>query len=105
LTKKIIQKDWYTFTGLTGTLWTGIDSRGNIEKLAVEMKPMLQGIINYFCKFSKGHMRKVCNQLNKRLMKWAQWEQGLYVMASVRWLKKKYKDNPNLFPHWALVHP
>jgi RNA-directed DNA polymerase len=79
--------------------------RGNIEKLAVEMKPMLQGIINYFCKFSKGHMRKVCNQLNKRLMKWAQWEKGLYVMASVRWLKKKYKDNPNLFPHWALVHP
>jgi RNA-directed DNA polymerase len=79
--------------------------RGNIEKLEAEMKPMLQGIINYYCKFSTGHMRKVCNQLNKRLMKWVQWEKGLYVMASVRWPKKKYKDNPNLFPHWALVHP
>ncbi len=79
--------------------------RGNIEKLAAEMKPMLQGIINYYCKFSKGHMRKVCNQLNKRLMKWVQWEKGLYVMASARWLRKKYKENPNLFPHWALVHP
>jgi RNA-directed DNA polymerase len=79
--------------------------RGSIEILAAEMKPILQGIINYYCKFSTGHMRKVCNQLNKRLIKWVQWEKGLYVMASVRWLKKKYRDNPNLFPHWALVHP
>jgi RNA-directed DNA polymerase len=79
--------------------------RGKIEELAAEMKPMLQGIINYYCKFSSVHMRKVCNQLNKRLMKWVQWEKGLYVMASVKWLRKKYKENANLFPHWALVHP
>jgi RNA-directed DNA polymerase len=79
--------------------------RGNIEELAAEMKPMLQGIINYYCKFSSGHMRKVCNQLNKRLMKWVQWEKGLYINASVKWLKKKYKENPTLFPHWSLVHP
>ena len=26
-------------------------------------------------------------------------------MASVKWLTKKYKTNPILFPHWALVHP
>jgi len=48
---------------------------------------------------------KVCNQLTKRLIKWVQWEKGLYVNASVRWLKKKYRSNPNLFPHWQLVHP
>ena len=74
--------------------------RGNIEELAAEMRPMLQGIIKYYCKFSSGHLRKVCNQLTKRLIKWVQWEKGLYVNASVRWLKKKYRSNPNLFPHW-----
>lgn len=79
--------------------------RGNIEELATELRPMLQGIINYYGKFSLGHMRRIWNQLNKRLMKWVQWEKGLYVMASVKWLKKKHKENPNLFPHWALVHP
>ena len=79
--------------------------RGNIEELAAEMRPMLQGIIKYYCKFSSGHLRKVCNQLTKRLIKWVQWEKGLYVNASVRWLKKKYRSNPNLFPHWQLVHP
>jgi group II intron reverse transcriptase/maturase len=79
--------------------------RGKLEELAADMKPVLQGIINYYCKFSFGHMRKVCNQLNKRLLKWVQWEKGLYVMASVKWLRKKYKENPSLFPHWALVHP
>jgi RNA-directed DNA polymerase len=79
--------------------------RGNIEELAAEMRPILRGIINYYCKFSSGHLRKVCNQLTKRLIKWVQWEKGLYVNASVRWLKKKYRSNPNLFPHWQLVHP
>lgn len=79
--------------------------RGSIEELAMEVKPIIRGIINYYGKFSTGHMRKIWNQLNKRLIKWIQWEKGLYVYASVRWLKEKYRINPNLFPHWALVHP
>jgi len=28
-----------------------------------------------------------------------------YKVASVTWLKKKYKANPKLFSHWALLHP
>jgi RNA-directed DNA polymerase len=42
-------------------------------------------------------MRKVCNQLNKRLMKWVQWEKGLYVMASVKWLRKKVQGKRESF--------
>lgn len=79
--------------------------RGGLEELAKEMKPIIQGIINYYGKFSVGHMRFIWNQLNKRLLKWVKWEKGLYVMASVKWLKNKYGENPKLFPHWALVHP
>ena len=79
--------------------------RGTIEALAAEIKPMLKGIINYYCKFSTGHLRKVCNQLTKRLMKWVQWEKGLHVMASIKWLRTKHRENSSLFPHWVLVHP
>jgi hypothetical protein len=66
---------------------------------------MIRGIINYYGKFSIGHMRRIWNQLNARLLKWVKWEKGLFKMASVRWLKKKYKENPMLFEHWKLVYP
>ena len=79
--------------------------RGIIEKIAAEMKPVIRGIINYYCKFSKGDMRIVWDQLNKRLLKWVQWEKGLGKMAGVRWLKEKFKTKPDLFPHWQLVRP
>lgn len=79
--------------------------RSDVSVLAAELRPVIQGIINYYGKFSVGHLRFIWNQLNKRLMKWVQWEKGLYVMASVRWLKRKYKEKPDLFPHWLLVHP
>jgi len=48
-------------------------------------------------------MRIVWNQLNARLLKWVKWEKDLYKMASVRYLKTKYKERPNLFAHWLLV--
>jgi len=79
--------------------------RVSIERLATDLRPVVRGLINYYGKFSTGHLRKVWNNLNKRLMKWVQWEKGLYVYASLKWLQKKYKAMPTLFPHWAMVHP
>jgi hypothetical protein len=79
--------------------------RKPIEVIANELRPVIQGIINYYCKFSKGHTRYIWNQLNERLLKWVKWEKGLYKMASVRWLKNKCKEKPLLFPHWELVNP
>lgn len=79
--------------------------RKPIEVIAKELRPIIQGIINYYCKFSIGHTRYIWNQLNARILKWVKWEKGLYKMASVRWLKKKYNELPSLFPHWKLVHP
>ncbi|SMO78025.1 group II intron reverse transcriptase/maturase [Solitalea koreensis] len=76
-----------------------------IEKLAKELCPIIRGIMNYFHKFSHGHMRYVWNQLNARLLKWVKWEKGLYKYDSIKWLKQKYKTSPQLFPHWQLVHP
>ena len=79
--------------------------RTTLESLAKEINPIITGIINYYHKFWKDDMRTVWNQLNARLLKWVKWEKDLYKMASVRYLKTKYKERPNLFAHWVLVHP
>ena len=79
--------------------------RKPIEVIANELQSVIQGIMNYYCKFSSNHTREIWNQLNARLLKWVKWEKGLYKMASLRWLKKKYKESPLLFPHWKLVYP
>ncbi len=79
--------------------------RKPIEVLAKEFRPVIQGIMNYYCKFSSGHTHDVWKQLNARLLKWVRWEKGLYKMASLRWLQKKCKEQPLLFPHWKLANP
>jgi len=79
--------------------------RKPLTELARELNPIIQGIINYYCKFSVNHTRFVWNQLNARLLKWVKWEKRLYVMESVRWLQHKYRETPALFAHWKLVQP
>ena len=79
--------------------------RKSLEEIAKEINPVLRGIINYYHHFWKDDMRIVWNQLNARLLKWVKWEKDLYKMASVRYLKTKYKERPNLFAHWLLVYP
>jgi len=51
------------------------------------------------------NIHNVWNQLNARLLKWVKWEKDLDKMASVKYLKTKYKEKPNLFAHWLLVYP
>ncbi len=48
--------------------------RKPLEELAEEIRPVLRGIINYYSKFSKGHLRYIFNQLNARLIKWVKWK-------------------------------
>src|SRR5690554_269915 len=79
--------------------------RKSLEEIAKEINPVLRGIINYYHHFWKDDMRIVWNQLNARLLKWVKWEKDLYKVASVRYLKTKYKEHPNLFAHWLLVYP
>ena len=79
--------------------------RKPIEEIALKLKPVIQGVINYYCKFWTAHTHLVWFRLNARLVKWVRWERGLQVKAAVKWLKEKYKATPRLFPHWQLVHP
>ena len=79
--------------------------RTSIEGVSAKLQPVIRGIINYYCKFWSGHTNGLWRQLNTRLIKWVKWEKGLSIRSAIRWLKKKFKGQPDLFPHWALVSP
>jgi transcriptional regulator len=79
--------------------------RKTLEQVAKDLNPVIRGIINYYHKFRKSDMREIWRQLNARLLKWIKWEKDLYKQASIRYLKGKYKECPNLFAHWLLVCP
>ena len=79
--------------------------RTQLTTLAKEINPIITGIINYFHKFWKDDLRHVWSQLNARLLKWVKWEKDLYKNAAVNYLQARYKEHPNLFAHWLLVHP
>jgi RNA-directed DNA polymerase len=79
--------------------------RKPIEMIALKLKPVVQGVINYYCRFWTAHTHQLWYQLNQRLLKWVQWEKGLYKKAAIKWLQQKYREQPRLFPHWQLVHP
>jgi len=79
--------------------------RGNIEKLSKILTPIVRGLINYYCKFWTGHTHEIWQRLNLRLSKWVRWEKGLSTRSALKFLRTKYNERPDLFPHWTLVHP
>ena len=79
--------------------------RTSIEMVSAKLKPVIRGIINYYCKFWSGHTHGLWRQLNDRLVKWVKWEKKKSVRAAIRWLKGVYIKQPRLFPHWELVRP
>jgi RNA-directed DNA polymerase len=79
--------------------------RKSLAEVAKELRPIINGLMNYYHKWYKRTMFYVWNQLNARLLKWVKWEKGLYKYASRYWLRAQYKKYPRLFPHWELVHP
>ena len=79
--------------------------RKPLEELARMLNPITRGVINYYCKLWTGHTYYLWNQLNHRLWKWVKWEKGLYAKSAFQWLRRKYKENPNLFYHWKIAHP
>jgi RNA-directed DNA polymerase len=79
--------------------------RTSIKSVSSRISPIIRGIINYYCKFWNSHTFGLWIRLNVRLIKWVMWQKGKAFRAAVRWLRDVYKKQPNLFPHWQLVHP
>ncbi|RYY83817.1 MAG: group II intron reverse transcriptase/maturase [Chitinophagaceae bacterium] len=79
--------------------------RRPLEEVALMLRPVIRGIINYYHRFWDAHMYPVWYGLNQRLLKWVRWEKGLSKVAAVGWLRRQYAERPHLFAHWRFVHP
>ncbi len=79
--------------------------RCKIEEIAEKLNPILRGVINYYCKFLPKKTNHLWYMVNLRIQKWINWQKGLSKKESVQWLRTKWKETPELFTHWKLVHP
>lgn len=74
-----------------------------VEYIAMELAPKLQGWINYFGKYRKWSMYPVFRSLNDRLVKWLMNKYKRYrnrIKLARNKLKQMALDYPNLFVHW-----
>jgi group II intron reverse transcriptase/maturase len=79
--------------------------RKKIDEIAQKLNPILTGIINYYCKFMSHKTHLLWYSINQRLTKWVRWQKKCSVKEAVKYLRIKWKEQPNLFAHWKLVHP
>jgi hypothetical protein len=79
--------------------------RISLMRIGLKLNPVIRGIINYYHKFQRNDIWLIWHQLNARLLKWVKWEKGFGKKRALCYLRTKYKENPNLFEHWRLVHP
>jgi RNA-directed DNA polymerase len=77
----------------------------DINSLAKIINPILQGWINYFCKYYKSEMKMELYRVNNILVKWAKRKyknfRGCFRKAE-EWMTNLSKREPNLFVHWKL---
>ena len=80
--------------------WTG-----KLHELVKVLNPKIRGWLNYYGRFSSRGMVKMWYILNQRLIKWVKWNKGYFVYRSLRWLRRIYAREQNLFVHWSYVKP
>jgi len=79
--------------------------RMKIEEIAHKLNPILKGTMNYYCKFMPRTTNLLWYRLNQRLVKWVRWQKKCNQWEAINYLRTKWKENPQLFAHWRLVHP
>jgi RNA-directed DNA polymerase len=75
----------------------------SLEELAKKLNPVVQGWINYYGKFYKTEMYKLCRYLNLILSLWARRKfKRLYrkYKHCSEYVLHMYKIHPKLFAHW-----
>jgi RNA-directed DNA polymerase len=88
-----------TFKKLKVHRWTARE----VEQIASELAPKLQGWINYFGKYRIWAMYPVFRSLNDRLVKWLMNKYKRYrgrINLARNKLKQMAQEYPNLFVHW-----
>jgi len=78
----------------------------DLESLAKEINPIIQGWINYYGKFNFWNMKPIFDYANKRIRIWARRKHKKLASREVRsckWLKRVYDTYPKLFAHWKVM--
>jgi RNA-directed DNA polymerase len=75
-----------------------------IEAVAKELNPVLQGWINYYGKFYKTKLKDFMRGINAKLANWAirKYKKIRVSMTSaMKWVNRLSDKQPNLFAHWT----
>lgn len=75
----------------------------SIGELAKAIAPVVQGWINYYCRFYPSAFYKIADHLDEALVRWAQRKFKKLRRHGERarqWLGDIASRQPNLFPHW-----
>jgi len=75
-----------------------------IEAVAKEMNPVVQGWINYYGKFSPTKLKSFMRTINAKLANWAIRKYKKLrssVTRAMTWVSSLCRGKPNLFAHWA----
>jgi RNA-directed DNA polymerase len=77
----------------------------SIEDISRMFNPVIQGWINYYCRFYKSEMYSVLRHLNRALVHWARRKfkrLNRHRQRAEHWLGNLAKREPRLFAHWKM---
>ena len=80
-----------------------LKSDKSIEDLARMFRPVIQGWINYYCKFHPSAFRPIANHLDRFLARWAMRKFKRFRghrRRAMHWLGRIAQRQRFLFPHW-----
>lgn len=75
----------------------------SLEDIAKRLNPMISGWLNYYAKYHKSAMKKVCRYINLTLIAWARkkYKTLRYKKTKACQLMERLsKEKPELFAHW-----
>jgi RNA-directed DNA polymerase len=81
-----------------------LKSDKSIVDLAQMFRPVIQGWVNYYCKFHKSAFHQTADHLNEALARWAmrKFKKKNGRRRAGYWIGKIAQKQPHLFPHWRI---
>jgi len=76
----------------------------SIKEIAEKINPVIRGWMNYYGMYHRSELKRVLNQVDLALAKWATRKFKKLHRAwvkSTRWVNAVYMREPTLFAHWA----
>lgn len=75
----------------------------SLSDLASELNPILQGWFNYFSKFGRSTLQRICFEIDGLILRWIQRKHVTGIRRAITLLKRWRGANPTLFAHWRFT--